>query len=153
MFKFIVKLLSSFFYIGYLPLIPGTFGSLAGIALFYLLKNNPVHYAAGLSVLILLGFLVSGPAEKIMQKKDPPYVVIDEVCGMLVSLLLLPYYIKLVIIGFFIFRILDTLKPYPATLLEKLHGGLGIMSDDLLAGLYTNIILQVVVRLTSLRIS
>jgi len=88
-------------------------------------------------------------SEKLMRKKDPPCVVIDEVCGMLLGLLFVPYDIKLVIIAFLIFRILDTLKPFPVGRLERLKGSLGIMTDDLVAGLYTNIILQAVVILTS----
>ncbi|MBP7836356.1 MAG: phosphatidylglycerophosphatase A [Candidatus Omnitrophica bacterium] len=150
MYKFLVKTVSTFFYVGYFPLIPGTAGSVAAIFLFFLIKNNPLTYLAILLILLILGFLVSGAAEKIMRKTDPPCLVIDEVCGMLIGLLFLPYDIKLVIIAFLIFRILDTLKPYPISSFEKLKGGWGIMSDDIIAGLYTNLILQAVVSVTSL---
>lgn len=153
MFRFITKILSTFFYIGYLPLIPGTFGSLAGIFLIYLVKVYALNYLLLTLVVIVIGFLVCGQAEKAMQKKDPRYVVIDEVSGMLLSLLFLPYDIKLVIIAFILFRVLDTLKPFPAGRLEKLKGSVGIMSDDLIAGLYTNFILQVVIRVTSFKAS
>jgi len=153
MIKFLVKILSTFFYIGYLPFIPGTFGSLAGIVLFYLVKDNPVSYVFLAIVIIIAGFLVCGSAEKIMQKKDPRYVVIDEVSGMLLSLLFLPYDIRVVIIAFILFRILDTFKPFPAGRIERIKGSLGIMGDDLTAGLYTNIILQVVVRVISFKAS
>jgi phosphatidylglycerophosphatase A len=149
-YKFLVKTVSTFFYVGYFPLIPGTAGSVAAVFLFFLIKNNPLTYLATLLTLLILGFLVSGAAEKIMRKTDPPCVVIDEVCGMLIGLLFLPYDIRLVIIAFLIFRILDTLKPYPISSFEKLKGGWGIMSDDIIAGLYTNLILQVVVSVTSL---
>jgi phosphatidylglycerophosphatase A len=148
--KFFTKIISTFFYVGYFPLIPGTAGSLAAVFLFFLIKNNSATYLITLTALLILGFLVSGAAEKIMRKTDPSCVVIDEVCGMLISLFFLPYDIRLVIIAFFIFRILDTLKPYPISSFEKLKGGLGIMSDDVIAGLYTNLILQVVVSFTSL---
>ena len=151
--KFFVKILSTFFYVGYLPLIPGTFGSLAGLVLFYLIKINALNYILSTLAVIAVGFLVCGQAEKIMQKKDPGCVVIDEVAGMLLSLIFIPYDIKLVIIAFILFRILDTLKPYPAGCLERLKGSIGIMGDDLLAGLYTNIILQVVLRFTVLKTS
>lgn len=150
MYKFLVKTVSTFFYVGYFPLIPGTAGSVAAIFLFFLIKNNPLTYLAILLILLILGFLVSGAAEKIMRKTDPPCLVIDEVCGMLIGLLFLPYDIRLVIIAFLIFRILDTLKPYPISSFEKLKGGWGIMSDDIIAGLYTNLILQAVVSVTSL---
>jgi phosphatidylglycerophosphatase A len=149
-YKFLVKTVSTFFYVGYFPLIPGTAGSVAAIFLFFLIKNNPLTYLAILLILLILGFLVSGAAEKIMRKTDPPCLVIDEVCGMLIGLLFLPYDIRLVIIAFLIFRILDTLKPYPISSFEKLKGGWGIMSDDIIAGLYTNLILQAVVSVTSL---
>ncbi|MFA5411126.1 MAG: phosphatidylglycerophosphatase A [Candidatus Omnitrophota bacterium] len=147
----IIKIISTFFYVGYLPLIPGTFGSIAGLFLFYLLHHNAFIYAASLLALMLLGFLTCGEAEQIFQKKDARYIVIDEVIGMLLSLLFIPYDIKLVVIAFFLFRLLDTLKPYPAGKLQGLRGSIGIISDDIIAGLYTNIILQAVLRLASLR--
>jgi len=151
--KFLTRIISTFFYVGYFPLIPGTAGSLAGLAVYFLIKNNIVVYCLTLGVLLILGFWASGRAEKLLQKKDPSCVVIDEVCGMLVSLLLVPYDIKLVIIAFFIFRLLDTLKPFPVARLERLKGSLGIMTDDLVAGIYTNIILQAVAIFTSLKTS
>lgn len=149
----LIKIISTFFYVGYLPLIPGTFGSAAGLFLFYLLHKSIFIYAASLLVLMLLGFLTCGEAEKIFKKKDAGYIVIDEVIGMLLSLLFIPYDIKLVIIAFFLFRLLDTLKPYPAGRLQEARGSIGIISDDIIAGLYTNIILQAVLRLASLRAS
>lgn len=151
--NFIVKIISTFFYVGYLPLIPGTFGSIAGLFLFYLLYKTTFIYVISLLALILLGFLTCGEAEKIFQKKDARYIVIDEVIGMLLSLLFIPYDIKLVIIAFFLFRLLDTLKPYPAGKLQEVRGSIGVVSDDIIAGLYTNIILQAVLRLASLRTS
>lgn len=149
--NFLVKIIATFFYIGYLPLIPGTFGSAAGVVLFYLVRKNPFLHL-GLALFCLgLGFSFSGPAEKIFGKKDAPFIVIDEVSGMLFSLIFIPYDPKLVIIAFLLFRILDTLKPYPAGRLQRLEGSRGIMIDDIVAGLYTNIILQLVLRLVSLR--
>lgn len=151
--KIIIKTVSTFFYIGYLPVIPGTFGSIAGILLFYLIKDSLPVYTLFTLLLIIMGFLVTGEAEKILNKKDAKYIVIDEVCGMLLSLIFIPYDIKLVIIAFILFRILDSLKPYPAGRFQNLRGSPGVMLDDIVAGLYTNIILQVVARLTSFRTS
>ena len=151
--KFLIRITSTFFYVGYFPLIPGTAGSLAGVIVYFLVKENPLAYILTLTALLILGFWASGKAEKLIGKKDPSSVVIDEVCGMLLSLAFLPYNIKLVIIAFFIFRLLDTLKPFPIGRLERLKGSLGIMTDDLVAGIYTNIILQVVVIFTSLKAS
>lgn len=151
--KFLVIFISSFFYVGFLPLIPGTFGSLAGLCLYYLIKDNLLSYLVSILILIILGLLLSGEAEKILNKKDARPIVIDEVSGMLLSLVFIPYDFRLVIIAFFIFRLLDTLKPYPAYQLQRLKGGIGVMSDDIIAGIYTNIILQVVLRFASFRTS
>lgn len=144
---------SSFFYVGYLPLVPGTFGSLAGLILFLLVKENATNYILLTLGLTLLGFLVSGEAERTAGEKDASHIVIDEVSGMLLSLFFIPYDIKLLFLAFMLFRILDSFKPFPAGLLQKLRGSLGVMGDDIVAAIYTNIILQVVLRLASFKIS
>lgn len=150
--NFIAIILGTFFYIGYLPLIPGTFGSLAGLVLFYAVKHNPAAYLLLALALTGLGFLFCGRAERITGQKDARPIVLDEVSGMFLSLVCLPYYNPAVFItAFCLFRILDAFKPYPAGPLEKLKGSIGIMGDDLVAAIYTNIILQVVLRLASLR--
>ncbi|MFA5145482.1 MAG: phosphatidylglycerophosphatase A [Candidatus Omnitrophota bacterium] len=149
----IIKTLSTFFYVGYLPFIPGTFGSMAGILLFYFIRNSPLAYALTTLFLIILGFLVSGEAEKILNKKDPRCIVIDEVCGMLLALMFVPYDIRLIVIAFVLFRILDSLKPFPAGRLQDLKGGPGVMLDDIVAGLYTNLILQALLRLAVFKVS
>ncbi len=149
----IIKALSTFFYVGYLPFIPGTFGSIAGVFLFCFVRNNSFAHIILTLALIAVGFLVAGRAERLFNKKDPKCVVIDEVSGMLLSLIFIPFDVKLVIIAFILFRILDTLKPFPSGRLERLSGSMGIMADDIVAGLYTNIILQVVLRLVSFKAS
>jgi phosphatidylglycerophosphatase A len=150
---FLIKTLGTFFYAGYLPLIPGTFASAVGLGLYYFIKDNPATYLILTSFLIILGFIISGRAEKIFNKKDHRSIVIDEVCGMLLSLLFIPFDPRFAIIAFFVFRLLDTVKPYPANRLQELKGSAGVMSDDIVAGLYTNVILQVVVRVVSFRTS
>jgi len=150
---FLIRLISTFFYLGYLPFIPGTYGSIAGLLLFCLIKGD-----TSLSIFFVLssaltGFLVCGEAEKIFNKKDCRYIVIDEVCGMLLSFLFIPFDVKFLIIGFLLFRLLDTLKPFPAGRLQGLKGSIGVMSDDIVAGLYTNIMLQVVLRFISFKAS
>ena len=151
--KIIVLAVSTFFGVGFLPLIPGTFGSIAGLSVYFLLKNSGINYLLFTCILIIIGFISSNAAEVILKKKDASCIVIDEVSGILLSLMFLPYDLRLVVIGFFLFRIMDTLKPFPAGRLQNLKGGLGVMSDDIVAAIYTNIILQVVLRLASLRIS
>lgn len=146
--NFLVKIVASVFFIGYLPLIPGTFGSLAGIGLFYLLQGSgwAVYFLTILCVLVL-GLLTSSKMESLLNKKDPGCIVIDEVVGMLIALSFMPADLRIVILGFLIFRILDTLKPYPAGRLQNLHGATGVMADDLIAAVYTNIVLQIILRL------
>lgn len=146
--NFLIKAIASVFFIGYLPLVPGTFGSMVGVGLFYLLKCiSWPGYFLFIFFLTALGMLVSGKAEKLLNKKDPGCVVIDEVMGMLIALSFMPRDFKIVMLGFIIFRILDTLKPYPAGRLQNLGGSAGIMVDDLIAGIYTNIVLLAVLRL------
>jgi len=145
--------LSTFFYTGYLPFICGTFGSLAGLLLYYLIKDNTAVFIIGTVICITIGLCVSGEAEKILDKKDSQHIVIDEVSGMLVSLIGVPYDIKLVVMAFIFFRLLDTFKPYPAGKLQELKGSLGVMSDDIIAGLYTNIIIHIALRLASFKSS
>ncbi len=141
---YFIKVAATFFYVGYLPLVPGTFGSIAGLILYFFLKGNSLLYLAAVLLIGFLGFVCSGRAEKIFATQDPKYVVIDEVTGMLISLAFLPYDIKWVVIGFFLFRLLDTLKPFPASRFQRMHGSLGIMGDDIVAGIYCNIVLQIV---------
>jgi len=149
---FLVKAIASVFFIGYLPLIPGTFGSIAGVGLFYLLRGSGwLIYFLCILCIIILGLLTSGRVEKLLNKKDPSCVVIDEVMGMLIALSFLPADLKIVVLAFLIFRILDTFKPYPAARLQNLHGSAGVMVDDLIAGIYTNIVLQVILKLVSFK--
>ena len=146
--NFLAKVTSSVFFIGYLPLIPGTFGSIFGVGLYYLLKGiTPAVYFLFVSGIITLGLITSGPTEKLLNKKDPGCIVIDEVAGMLLALSFMPYDFKIIFLGFIIFRILDTLKPYPAGRAQNMSGAIGVMGDDLVAGIYTNIVLQIILRL------
>ena len=149
---FVNKAVVSVFFIGYLPLIPGTFGSLAGVGLFYLVgQSNSFVYFLSLVIVILLGLSLSGGAEKLFNKKDPSRVVIDEVAGMLIALAFMPLDLRIIVLGFILFRIFDTIKPYPADKIQNLHGAVGIMADDIIAGIYTNIVLQVVLNLARAR--
>jgi phosphatidylglycerophosphatase A len=143
---FFLKMVSSFFFVGYLP-VPGTFGSLAGLGIYFLLNGSPVPVLAACGACLLVGWAVCGAAERAFGKKDPSHIVIDEVAGILLALVFVPFDLKLVIIGFFFFRLLDTLKPFPCGRIQDLHGASGIMLDDVVAALYTNLILQIIARL------
>jgi phosphatidylglycerophosphatase A len=145
---FLVKVISTVFFIGYLPLIPGTFGSIVGVGLFYLLKSaSSLTYFLTIFSVIVLGLITSGQMEKLLNKKDPGCIVIDEVAGMLLALSFMPYDFKIILLGFIIFRILDTLKPFPAGRMQYLRGSLGVLADDLIAGIYTNLVLLLILNL------
>jgi len=152
-FNSFTKTIATFFYAGHFPLVPGTFASLVGLILLFLLKGNFFIYGITVAVLLIVGFWSAGRAERIFQRKDARYIVIDEVAGMFLCMAFISYDIKVLLTGFFLFRILDTLKPFPAGRLQNLQGSAGIMLDDLVAAFYTNIILQIVFRLASFNAS
>jgi len=138
--KRILLCFATFFYIGHLPIAPGTWASLVTTVLVYFIKpywQAPVYFQIAAIVLIfLLGIPAASAAEKHLNKKDPRLCVIDEVAGQMVSLLLVPHSISFYIAGFFLFRVFDILKPFPVRNAEKIPGGFGIMLDDIAAGLY-----------------
>ena len=103
--------------------------------------------------LTAVGFMVGTTCEKMLHTKDPRAVVIDEVSGIFISFIGVPWNFKTAIFGFFVFRLLDTIKPYPAGKLQNLRGSTGIMLDDIVAGVYTNIVLQILTRAATLTIS
>ncbi len=134
---------------GYFPWFPGTAGSAVGLLLFYLLKNLPVWpYLLTLLALIFLAAWVSTIAEILFQERDSHRIVIDEIVGILVTFAMIPFSIKVAAIGFVFFRIFDIWKPFPVRLFQdKLPGGWGVVGDDVMAGIYANIILQGVTRI------
>ena len=128
---------------GYSPVAPGTAGSLVGLLLFWPLAGRPpAQVLAATAAVVLLGILAAHHAARGLGQKDPSLVVVDEVAGQWVSLLLLPFTFGTAIAGFFLFRLMDVVKPWPARDLERLPGGLGIVADDLMAGVYANLLLR-----------
>jgi phosphatidylglycerophosphatase A len=125
--------------VGYLPLMPGTFGSLVGIGV-YLLLGSLVPQVIGVLVITWAGIWAASRTERILRLKDPGKVVVDEVAGQMIALLPLSFVPgagkPVIIVSFILFRLFDIFKPYPARRFERLHGGLGIMADDLVAGVY-----------------
>lgn len=140
--NFGIKFLATGAGTGYAPVVPGTFGSLMGVVIFLAMIDYP-RWLLLVTILGLtaIGILVSDEAEKLFKKKDPSFIVIDEVTGLLVTMLFLPFQVKYVLMAFVIFRLTDIIKPYPAKQLENLHGGLGIMADDIVAGIYAGVII------------
>jgi phosphatidylglycerophosphatase A len=131
--------------VGYLPVAPGTFGSLVGIGVFVLLKSWLVQVIA-LVVITFAGIWAASRVERILGSKDPGKVVVDEVAGQMIALLplsLLALGKLWIIVSFILFRLFDIFKPYPARRFEALRGGLGIMADDLVAGFYGAVIVAI----------
>ena len=141
------RLIASVFYIGYIPVAPGSMGSLAALFLYYFLKGDSIVLGIAIIACFLLGLLSAGKSEKLFDKKDSGKIIIDEFTGMLVSLYLLPATMGYIVGAFLLFRFFDIMKPRPVGDLEKLGGSLGVMADDLMAGLYANLILQLIHRL------
>jgi phosphatidylglycerophosphatase A len=114
------------------------------LALVYLPPPEARQWALLLAAIIaaVLGSLAAGVIERLLGVHDPSEVVIDEVAGFLVTMLLVPPGVITIACGFFLFRIFDILKPWPAGPAERIGGGCGIMADDLICGLYANLVLQ-----------
>jgi phosphatidylglycerophosphatase A len=129
---------------GYLPKAPGTWGSLAGLLLWLPLSQLPLAlYLLVVAVLFLLGTAAAGAAEKIVDQGDPGLVVIDEIVGQLLALTAAPLGLIPALLGFALFRLFDIFKPFPVGWFDQhIHGGLGIMMDDVIAGLYALGLLQ-----------
>ncbi len=133
-------------FIGKIPFAPGTFGSLAGILLCFILSKTSVLAAILCIILfIIFSIWIANGAEKILNKKDPGSIVIDEIAGMTVTLIGLPFNVFYVTTGFLIFRILDITKPFPIRYIDRrISGGAGIVFDDIAAGMIANVILRII---------
>jgi len=128
--------------VGYAPVAPGTFGSAAGLLVWWLLPASPVAQASAILVLFAAGSWGGSIAERHFGRTDPGQVVIDEVMGMLVTLFLNPVGWRGALAAFLLFRVFDVIKPWPANRLEQLHGGVGVMADDGMAAIYANVALR-----------
>ncbi len=142
-----VLFFSTGFYSGYIPFAPGTFGTLTALPFCYLLSLCSSGGGAVIIIaVILLAIWLADSSEKLINKKDPGCIVIDEIAGMLVTLAGLPFNFFTVAVGFVLFRLLDIFKPFPIRYLErKIPGGAGIVVDDLVAGIIANITLRIIV--------
>jgi len=137
--------LATGFYVGNIPFAPGTIGSLIGLPLSFLLAGLPLSAAMVAAVIIIgLAVWIAGAAARTFERKDPGCIVVDEIAGMVVTLIGLPFNLATVMTGFILFRILDILKPFPIRVLDKrLSGGLGIVADDVAAGIFANILIRI----------
>ena len=134
-------------YVGHFPVAPGTAGSAAALLLYAMLRwiGSPVVDVAVIVGLFAVGCWAGSVAEAHYGRTDPGYVVLDEVIGMLLTLLFVPVTWTGVLVGFLLFRGFDIVKPFPARQCERMHGGLGIMADDAVAGIYGNLALRLII--------
>ena len=141
--------LATGFYVGNIPLAPGTFGSLLGLPLCFFLTGIPMP-AAILAGLLFIGLAVwiADHAAQVLKRKDPGCIVIDEIAGLVVALIGVPFHVATVTIGFVLFRFFDILKPYPIRMIDRrLSGGFGIVADDVVAGIFANITIRILILL------
>ena len=131
-------------YVGYIPFAPGTFGSLMGIPLIWLLSKLAVPLSVFTILLVIPLFVwICREAEKVFDQEDSSCIVIDEIGGMLVTFFMVPWSTQNILIGFVLFRVFDIAKPFPIRLIDKrLKGGLGVVMDDIMAGIYANVALR-----------
>lgn len=138
--------------VGYLPLAPGTFGSLVGVGIFWLLVHaHPLVIVVAILAVTFAGIWAGSRIEQLSGRKDPGKVVVDEVAGQMIALFPLTLFAQwstgAVILSFILFRFFDIVKPYPANRLQDLDGGMGIMFDDLVAGVYGAVVVSIVLRI------
>ncbi len=135
--------------LGFMPIAPGTFGTLLGVVIYII---NFLYLSVSSILLIFLFFIsgiyICGKTAKDIKHHDHPGIVWDEVVGYLLTMLFIPFSLLHLVLGFLLFRFFDILKPWPIRNIDrKVDGGLGIMLDDVLAGLYANIIMNIIIYL------
>jgi phosphatidylglycerophosphatase A len=140
--------LASAGYSGYFPYAPGTVGTLVGILVYMLFSLfPPAIYLLSTAATFSLALWASGRAEIIWKERDSPKIVIDEVVGFLIAMAFLPRTLTTVVGGFLFFRVLDIMKPPPIGMIDRqMKGGLAIVLDDAVAGVYVNLLLQAIYR-------
>jgi phosphatidylglycerophosphatase A len=143
--KFLL-LIATFFNIGKSPKAPGTVATLATIPLFILMSRlSDVTYLVSVFAIIILGIFAAQAYESVATEHDSKEIVIDEVAGFLITMALVPCTWKSIVLGFALFRLFDILKPWPISVLDqKVKGGVGVMVDDIAAGIAASILLQLV---------
>jgi phosphatidylglycerophosphatase A len=140
-------LISTFGFVGFFPVAPGTAGSLAALPLYALIRwlGGPLFETAAIAAVFAAGVWASSRAETMLGTSDPGPVVIDEVLGMLMTLAWMPLSLAGVTVGFVLFRAFDIVKPFPAGRLEHAPRGWGIMLDDAMAGVYGQLAMRLCV--------
>ena len=134
-------LVATLFGVGYTPLCPGTASCVVAFVVFLLIKGE-IAFLIFTIFIVIIAFISSARAEKLFGIKDCKLIVIDDFAGMLITFLFIPKRIEFLVTGFFLFRMLDMLKIPPADKIEQLPGASGVVGDDLVAGVYANLMLQ-----------
>ena len=134
------------FKVGYLPLAPGTWGSIFAILLWWIFIKDLNLYVFGVVIVLffIIGIVTSNIVINELDDNDPSHIIIDELVGQWLALLFLPKGLINIAIAFILFRFFDIIKPWPISVIEKLPKGLGVMSDDLIAGFITLVLIQVI---------
>lgn len=141
------KFIATFFYVGLIPIAPGTFGTLAAIPLFWLISGFPIYLYFLITIVLTLIFIwASTVTEEIYNERDPGKIVADEVSGYLVTMILVPPTAVNMALGFILFRLFDILKPPPVRKFEKLPRGWGVVIDDVAAGVYACVCMHLILR-------
>ncbi len=150
--KRIAEFIATGFYAGKIRFAPGTWGTLVGLLLFLPVAGHVVAFWILFTLILVVSVPVSSVMERVLGRKDPPSVVIDEIAGYFVTMAALPLVVlpssrtfALCLAGFAFFRLFDIWKPFPINKLQNLPSGWGIVIDDLLAGVYANIGLRVII--------
>lgn len=140
----LLKIVATLGFIGYLPIAPGTWGTAAGVIFVLLIPLSQTALLFLIASGILVGTVAAGTAERLIGETDSGHIIIDEFVGFLVSVMFIPHSYGYLASAFLLFRIFDILKPFPIGWIEKtIKGGAGIIADDIMAGIFTNLVLQI----------
>ena len=145
--NFFEKLIGSGFYTGFFPVASGTIGSLAALIIYLIPGFEQLFIIIPFTLIFIVYGIFLGNKFETNYGKDPAECTVDEVVGTWISVIALPKTLWIIVTAFFVWRILDIIKPPPARNLERLKGGLGIMIDDVISGIYTLIIMHLIVYL------
>jgi phosphatidylglycerophosphatase A len=142
--RHLVVLFSTGLYTGYSPIAPGTLGTIVAVPLYLILSRlSAFSYGVTMVTFLFMATWIAWIAEAIFLKRDSQRIVIDEIGGFLVTMAFLPATPRYVFFGFLLFRFFDIVKPFPTRKLETLKGGYGVVADDLMAGIYSNVVLRI----------
>jgi len=151
--RWMKKIFSSLFFLGYIPLVPGSIASLAVVILLWYFQGDIAryftvdyiqHFWLGYILFVAICILLTNNAKQLFNADDPKQIIIDECAGQIITFFLIPINMKTLILGFILFRFFDIVKPFPVYKFEEIEGGTGIVMDDVAAGVMANISLYII---------